>query len=66
MDENEMDEIEQCGTCGGQLFELGMLGRVRWMQCRNCGLNHMEHATDDGVTVYQGEQVKPAREAPEL
>lgn len=28
-----------CSACGGPGFLLGVLGRLRWFRCRNCGID---------------------------
>ena len=27
-----------CNECGGELVELGQLGVLLWLRCRNCGM----------------------------
>jgi hypothetical protein len=36
----EEDEIlvEECGCCGGEMVEVGSLGMITHMNCRNCGV----------------------------
>lgn len=31
--------MNQCQLCGGQLGVLGVLGRLLWLACRNCGMH---------------------------
>jgi hypothetical protein len=52
MDENE---YEQCGICGGPLGELGVLGNLRWLQCRNCGMQWSSPANEEGERVMAAE-----------
>jgi hypothetical protein len=61
MDENE---YEQCGICGGPLGELGVLGNLRWLQCRNCGMQwsspadpEMAQKVDAEADAARGESV---------
>lgn len=28
----------ECPVCGGELTVLGILGRLLWCRCRNCGM----------------------------
>ncbi len=38
-----------CDVCGGHVFSsLGIIGRVRWIRCRECGAdNYYELVEDD-------------------
>jgi len=47
---------DRCEYCGGELFELGILGDLLWVQCRDCGLemsmlpegtNHLDKEVKD-------------------
>ena len=42
MKDNLLDELaaaDGCPFCGGPLEELGALGSVYWMRCRDCGMD---------------------------
>jgi len=32
--------MNNCTLCGGQLYELGQLGDLMHMRCRQCGMQH--------------------------
>ena len=41
-------ELEPCGACGGELYELGVMGRSRHLRCRACGLDSTVRASCEG------------------
>lgn len=52
MPDEEEREGGVCPTCGGELNELGTLGRRKHFRCRNCG---MESSRDVRVTIDPNE-----------
>lgn len=41
-DEDNEPSSGQCPECGGDCYQLGQLGAVRWLRCRQCGLDVAE------------------------
>ena len=39
-----MTEQQYCGICGGPLVRLGVLGRLLWLRCRDCGFEFSQEA----------------------
>jgi len=37
----DIDDGDRCGICDGPLIELGVLGSLKHLRCRNCGMMTM-------------------------
>jgi anaerobic ribonucleoside-triphosphate reductase len=35
--ENSWDDMPNCSVCNGKGIPLGVLGKLSWFRCRNCG-----------------------------
>lgn len=45
-----MPEDVNCPMCNGPAYAMGMLGRLLWLRCRDCGweFNQKAEEADDG------------------
>jgi hypothetical protein len=39
MQNEDLEDFEQCSICDGPLMLLGVLGNRKHMRCRNCGMD---------------------------
>jgi len=51
-----MDDVIECGFCGGDAYHMGTVGSVAHYRCRHCGMNSTSDTGDFDFGMHEASE----------